>query len=268
MAIILYPYKLASGGVKALQSSLRTKQQRVFRVTGDGGYRSERYPRNLVINWGNSQPPNTWNWQQGNVKFLNNPRAVATASDKLLTFNVLQDADIPIPAFVVARAGAELCIEAGETILCRTKLRGHSGDGIVIAKTVAELVRAPLYVVYKKKKNEFRVHVFNNEVVDVQEKRRDSEITDRTEEQALIRSHHHGWVFCREIEFEETKMTRLKDLAKLVINTLNLDFGAVDIIYNEREDKFYVLEVNTAVGLSGTTLDIYTDAILRYKERH
>jgi glutathione synthase/RimK-type ligase-like ATP-grasp enzyme len=46
------------------------------------------------------------------------------------------------------------------------------------------------------------------------------------------------------------------------VSALGLDFGAVDIIWNEREDKCYVLEVNTAPGLQGSTLENYANAIM------
>jgi D-alanine-D-alanine ligase-like ATP-grasp enzyme len=36
-----------------------------------------------------------------------------------------------------------------------------------------------------------------------------------------------------------------------------LDFGAVDIIYNAKRNECYVLEVNTAPGLEGTTVEKY-----------
>jgi D-alanine-D-alanine ligase-like ATP-grasp enzyme len=39
-----------------------------------------------------------------------------------------------------------------------------------------------------------------------------------------------------------------------------LDFGAIDIIYNESRDQAYVLEVNTAPGLTGQTIQSYADA--------
>jgi D-alanine-D-alanine ligase-like ATP-grasp enzyme len=45
-----------------------------------------------------------------------------------------------------------------------------------------------------------------------------------------------------------------------IIN-LGLDFGAVDIIYNEKNNRWVVLEVNTAPGLSGETLNRYVEMI-------
>jgi hypothetical protein len=41
---------------------------------------------------------------------------------------------------------------------------------------------------------------------------------------------------------------------------LELDFGAVDLIWNENQNVVYVLEVNTAPGMEGTTLENYCDA--------
>jgi len=43
----------------------------------------------------------------------------------------------------------------------------------------------------------------------------------------------------------------------LAVNCLGLDFGAVDIIYNQKKDVSFVLEVNTAPGLEGSTLNEY-----------
>jgi D-alanine-D-alanine ligase-like ATP-grasp enzyme len=40
-----------------------------------------------------------------------------------------------------------------------------------------------------------------------------------------------------------------------------LDFGAVDVIWNEKQQRAYVLEVNTAPGLEGQTVDDYARGI-------
>ena len=48
-------------------------------------------------------------------------------------------------------------------------------------------------------------------------------------------------------------------IAVNAVKALGLDFGAVDIIYNEKENQYYVLEVNTAPGLEGTTLIKYAE---------
>lgn len=52
-------------------------------------------------------------------------------------------------------------------------------------------------------------------------------------------------------------------MALAACNALGLESGAVDIIWNEKENKCYVLEVNTAPGICGITTKKYTDAILQ-----
>jgi len=52
-------------------------------------------------------------------------------------------------------------------------------------------------------------------------------------------------------------------VALAAVSALGLDFGAVDIIYNEHENQYYVLEVNTAPGLEGTTVEKYAEAFAK-----
>jgi glutathione synthase/RimK-type ligase-like ATP-grasp enzyme len=145
-------------------------------------------------------------------------------------------------------------------------LNSHSGRGIIINNPTesTNLVRAPLYVKYKKKKKEFRVHVFNGQVIDLAEKRRFRQ--ERRDESfvGLIRNHGNGWAFCRDAIVEPTG---LRELAIQSVAALGLHFGACDIIWNEKENKCYSLEVNTAPGLQGTTLERYSQAIANYVTR-
>ena len=75
-----------------------------------------------------------------------------------------------------------------------------------------------------------------------------------------IRNHNRGWVFSRE---DMTIPDNINKTAISAIKALGLDFGAVDIAYNEYYNKLKVFEVNTAVGMeSGTTTHMrYTAAI-------
>ena len=250
--LILYPYNMWSKSAIDLQEKLLANIIRVKRVRPDGNY--QPFNSHKIINWGNSTTPN-WN----NDRILNSPKSVGIASNKLETFRSLP-INIPRPDYTDSYNVAREWVEAGDVVLCRTKLNAHSGAGIVIAKTVDDLVQSPLYTKYKKKKNEYRVHVFLGTVLDVQEKRRDRE-AELDAEQSLIRNHQNGWVFCRE---DVNRTGALDQIAIDAVRALGLDFGAVDIIYNQREDKYYVLEVNTAPGLSGTTLDKYVEALTNY----
>jgi glutathione synthase/RimK-type ligase-like ATP-grasp enzyme len=194
----------------------------------------------------------------GGKKTINNLAALRVASNKLSTFQALKDKDgIRIPEYTTDLAEATGWITEKHTVVCRTVLGGHSGAGIVLAGVSTELVRAPLYVKYVKKQQEFRVHVAFGGVIDVQEKRQRKDTPEGFKTDFQVRNHHTGWVYCRE---DINQPEGLGDMAVRTVSALGLDFGAVDIIYNVKQQLLYVLEVNTAPGLEGTTVERYADA--------
>jgi len=248
MKYIVYPYKMGSESGKIMAQSLNTK-----RVRQNGRYMPKR--RHVIINWGNSNLPNWWKVkEQRDVKVLNEPESVKVASSKLFTFQVLSECNVAIPAWTTDKSKAAEWLENDEgKVVCRKMLNGHSGRGIVISKEVNELVDAPLYTKYIKKTHEFRIHIFRGKVIDYVQKKKRSGVPDRN---PYIRSVENGWVFCREgIVIDD----RAKKIAIDAVNALNLDFGAVDVILGH-DGKMYVLEVNTAIGLQGFTIEAYKKA--------
>jgi hypothetical protein len=265
--LAFYPYEINSRGLVALQNAINSPtlgNVTAQRVRGDSP--TFRVTENKqLINWGSSRMPSNWQWPTDG---LNDPRTVNNAGNKLSTFRILEEAGISIPEYTTDSELAAGWIRQDHTVLIRHQLRGHSGEGIEIfrpenwAGLHFKLFprQAPLYVKYKKKKNEYRVHVFKGTVLFVQEKRRASE-RERTADESLVRSHHNGWNFCREnIELGINGNIALYDLAIRAVSAIGLDFGAVDIIYNQREDQYYVLEINTAPGLQGESLTDYARA--------
>ncbi len=146
----------------------------------------------------------------------------------------------------------------GDIIYCRTTTTGHSGRGIVIANNPNELVNAPLYTVKTKHRDEYRVHIFKGEVLDVQKKKRKLGFNGSS---SGIRNHSSGWVYART---DVAIPDMLCPIAIQAVELLGLDFGAVDIGHKVNDNKFFVFEVNTAPGLEGSTLDKYTKAIYNY----
>ena len=136
-------------------------------------------------------------------------------------------------------------------------LRANSGRGIVVAKAAAEVVQAPLYTKYIRKEKEYRLHVFNGQVIDAVEKRRKTGFKENNDYNKYVRSYEQGWIFARD-GIAVTQAT--KDEAIKACRALGLDFGAVDIVMN-RKNIPIVLEVNTAPGLQGTTLANYKKAV-------
>lgn len=194
---------------------------------------------------------------------INSPDAVKVAGNKLSCFNLLNNVEgIRIPEYTTDREEANGWLSSGNVVVCRATLTGHSGEGITVVSpedVTTELPTVPLYVKYVKKLKEFRVHVGNGAVFDVQEKRRNSQYDGEVNN--LVRNHQNGWVYCRE-DIEEP--TELRQMAVDAVRTLGLDFGAVDIIWNRHYNQCFVLEVNTAAGLEGTTLENYTNLFMEY----
>ena len=242
----LYPYKTGSAGAKALAEALGVKRIKRERSKFRGR------PDKIVINWGNGSLPD----QVMACQVINKPEAVNCAGNKLLAFNALKEhEDVNIPEFTEDKDEAIEWLNGG-LVVARTVLRGHSGAGIVILHNVDEMVDAPLYVRYVKKTQEYRVHILQGKVIDQQRKARNRDVEDDNVNWK-VRNHDNGFIFMREgVDLPEAAIQQ----ASLAIYALGLDFGAVDLIYNEKQDKYYVLEVNTAPGLTGTTLERYEEA--------
>ncbi len=209
----------------------------------------------IVINWGCSDIDNK---QIYKCRLLNHPDDVNIASNKLFFFSLLGQREW-LPDWTQERAEAESWLKEG-SVVCRTVLTGHSGVGIVIARSVEEMADAHLYTRYIKKMDEYRVHIFNGEVIDIQRKARRMDVSDE-EINWQVRSHDNGFIYMREGLERVSCLDRLRELALETAELCFLDFGAVDIIYNKGRDMCYVLEVNTAPGLEGTTLERYCEAM-------
>lgn len=203
-----------------------------------------------VINWGNSSPI-----AAKSSIILNPPEKVKAASNKLRFFQTLRDAGFShMPPFYIP--GDEIPDKAFP-IVCRTILTGHSGKGIVIANERSELVKAKLYVKYIKKAKEYRIHIGRldeeQSIIAVQRKARKLDVPDE-EVDWKVRSHKNGFVYTRE-DFDLPDVAL--DAAAEGFSHLGLDFGAVDVIWNENAGRAYLLEVNTAPGLEGQTVNDY-----------
>ncbi len=254
--IYIYPYKLASESARKLRDGLSSfLGYRVKLVKPDGKFNPRRTDK--VINWGNSKMPN-WYFDE---RDRNDYTAIEAASNKLISFQLFKLYNINTPEWTEDINEAKQWFNKPKTkVLCRKVLNGHSGTGIHIASNPDELVGAPLYVKYKPKREEYRVHVAFGKVIDTQLKKRRAGYRERKDVDYLVRNWYTGWVYCR----EEVQPNEQRDtLAIKAVNALGLDFGAVDIIYNELEDKYYVLEVNTAPGLDGTTVDKYVEVFAK-----
>jgi len=245
MSLKLFPYKIGSLSAKRLARTLG-----ILRVSPS--YNARR--KDVIINWGNSTPPH-FRWMEQD---LNKPHAIALASNKLETFREFRSNSFTdVPDWTTNPEEAQHWLDLGLKTYCRKLLSSHSGNGIVICNDGDKLVSAPLYTLHTKHKHEYRVHVFRDQILDVQQKKKKLGYGNGNG----IRNHSNGWVYARA---EIAPSEELLSSARRAVNLLGLDFGAVDIGHRLIDNKFFVFEVNTAPGLEGTTLDKYAKAIYNY----
>lgn len=260
--MIILPYKMGSRSSRALSLALGIRQ-----VYPDRNFRNNYNHR--VLNWGRSSFEDVI-FPYNRETVINKPHCVARASNKLDAFRLMRadfTANIPLPDFTDDVSVAQVWLDEGITVVRRAVLRGHSGEGISLHTLSDEnpserLVDAPLFTKYIKKTHEYRVHIMKDRygvysAIDVQMKRKRRE-TPNEQVDYQVRNHSSGWVYCREGVVDSPI---LLGTAMNAIIALGLDFGAVDIIYNERANQYYVLEVNTACGLEGESVNIYANAI-------
>lgn len=192
-----------------------------------------------------------------------NPRRIQYAYgnliDKCNQYRWFVSNNIPCPEYTTNRQQASEWIDGGSVVFARTLTRASEGRGIVVAETVDQLVDAPVYTKYTKKKREFRVHIFKDRVVQVVEKRKRAGWTG--DRDTRIRNTANGYVFCRSVDNPPPGLSELALKASLVTNS---DFKGVDIGYNELKDQLFVIEVNSAPGIEGSNVDDYVNTILSY----
>jgi len=227
---------------------------------GFGRLRTRQYLKinDIIVNWG--QTNNEPILYKTKFRPLNLPDKVVGAVNKLLTFKTLELNNVTCVPWTQSKGMAAIWLEQGKTVIARKTLTGHEGAGIIIIEPGNELIEAPLYTLYIKSAREFRVHATPYGVIDTQWKVRDPkrEVVDWK-----VRSYKNGFIFQRK-NIEPNDKRDL--LAVKAIQALGLDFGGLDIVEDKKGD-FYVLEVNTAPGIEGTTVQLYAKALKELAER-
>jgi glutathione synthase/RimK-type ligase-like ATP-grasp enzyme len=185
--------------------------------------------------------------------------------DKLTQYKWFQQQGLSALEFTTnVTTAADWLNEDKVTIFGRKLLNSSCGKGIVVYESTVEgqislmdSVPCPVYTKYKKKKREFRVHVFQGVVVSVTEKKRKVGWTDQRD--TKIRNLANGYVFCQEVTNEPEG---LRELALQAATVVQSDFKGVDIGYNEKNNDLFVIEVNSAPGITGSNINKYVQGIL------
>jgi len=184
---------------------------------------------------------------------LNNAQAIRNASDKLATYKILANAGLRTvymtPDFEDAMS------QSGSGVVFGRNRSGFGGRDIVVYQGRDKPSRHhDFYTPWIDAPREVRIHVVRDKVVRVQGKYLDfpEKMGD-----GLIKNYAHGYRF--RSPKQELHHARRND-AIMAVQSLGLDFGAVDMLVYEQKTHF-ILEVNTAPACSPLTANCYAGEI-------
>ncbi len=224
-----------------------------------------------IVNYGYSAIPQ-WLSMMDEYEVINHWDAIRLSVDKRLTFQALNDNDVPCLEYTVSKDTAQSWCDDGYHVIARTEVAASKGKGIVVVEPYTSVPEAELYTAWYDKTDEHRVHVFRGEVIAVQQKVPMHE--DYLEEKNFtynddICNYHNGWIFAS--KHSHPDMFRYdKKIGTVAINAtkaLGLDYCGVDVLSiwtgTGKCKEAVVCESNTAPAL-GTpfVLEAYTKAIL------
>lgn len=274
MSIIIYPYKNSSMGAKALKDWFNHNSgHKTYRVddtvNGVGMFTN-------LINWGCSNPNRIVVSKDDkslvSVKYpgkgvgFNKPICVDIACCKISTFNMLRMDQVSVPRFWVSPYDIDApktlsdLLGKGALLVGRTLIRSSAGKGIVMFKAGDPIPQGvKLITEFIQDTIEYRVHVVRGKVIDIREKRTKDNFDGEINHQ--VRSYKNGWIFCmQDVHPNPAVYSEAVD----AVAALRLDFGAVDIVWSNQTERAYVLEINTAPGLQGSTVERYGAALLEH----
>lgn len=252
-SLFIYPWDIASLGSKAISAALGARRILHNNSKFVGGREK------TVINWGASVCPD----EVMKCDLVNDPSEVKVSSDKIAFFKRMRDkGNARIPDWTTSKDTVYKWLSEGQLVVARTKTRSNGGKGIVFFDNLKSFVSAPLFTVYIKKKEEYRVHFAFGHVIDIQQKvlRKTDDAGNTIDPKSVdfrVRSFSNGFIF---IKHNLHTPKDVIDQAMASAKASRLHFGAVDVLWNEQSQRAYVLEINTSPGIEGSTVDSYANA--------
>ena len=227
------------------------------RLEIEGGEKVPDVKIDLLIRWGS-----TASAKINPKKVLNKKDSIALAANKFESLIKMQQAEVPVPKTVALEMLAEPTLaevfKKGLKLPVLARDTHHTrGKDILLCLQNKDLRRALRWgrnflVEYISTEREYRVHVFNGEIIRTSQK----VLMSRDEYLPYIRNDDHNHTFRN----PRKQLTQLqKDVAIKAVQVLGLDFGAVDMVIGD-DGNPYVLEVNTGPSLTVEAgLEIYTN---------
>lgn len=241
---ILYSDRSSKTG-KDLLNKFKPLASKCFRKRTD-----KKLTTDVVLRWGSTE---TFSKLKSKVE-LNSFEAVTNASNKYRMMRNLVEGGISTPEILFDPANSnEETLNNYRDASGNFYVRGSNNE----VRYTNEVRRGDMYVSKPvlNKRREYRVHVFNGEVIAIYEK------IPNEEGIKLYKSFNCHF----ELKNMENCKLTLADQTMCInaVNSLGLLFGGVDII-RDKDKNCFVCEVNSAPALNGTNIDRYVEKICNY----
>lgn len=275
MTILFSPYHDYSRGIRGIRRILNqypvpkkkgsTKRAFPCKILMSGKAHVPTDRPILLIQWGKGQVEA----KTPNVKELNSEKAVANLVNKRRFFETV-GVSVAIPEWTTDESVARGWVQEkrNSKICARYKLTGSGGEGLVLWQRDDGESKfptgAPLYTRYTPKTHEYRVHVARDPVTKefvilLAQRKVFQKTTERPAPASwLIRNHDNGFIYS-----QVNDQDPLPQQAALLVPAFmkkhfpSVDFCAVDVCFHEKHQRAFILEGNTAPGLSDISAPIY-----------
>jgi hypothetical protein len=167
---------------------------------------------------------------------------------------------IPCPDFTTDVEVAKTWVKAGHEVFGRDKKHEKGLD--IVDEHSPTWANKDFWSKVIPVAREYRVHIFDDEHIQQGLKVLDPTAQKTRTDGLPIRNTATGWRY----EHSFKPPNHSVDLAKRAVGELGYLWGAVDIL-EDASGTCYILEVNTAPGMSDTTARAYADAIKRHVQR-
>ena len=255
---VIYPAKISNEEAHFLKDDFIKKGHKSLIAKREGVYSPKA--GDIVIDWGYSRPAN-WDAKarEKAALFLNRPEYILNAANKLFAYELLRECGVRTLSFAGSKPVVEKWLANGHKVIGRKTLTGKKAEGAILIKGEDTIPECLLYTKFVPSTNEFRVYVLADGVFDAIEKRH----ANGTNDSGAIKSEDNGWVFCRQ---NVNLPPQCVGLAVLAVESLGLDFGGVDVLWDANKGRATVLEVNTAPGIFGSGVGKFTEAFIQLSE--
>lgn len=261
MTIYIHPYSNTSKSAKLLADALPCKRIK----TRNSKYRPNA--SDTIINWGASNFNIPVNF---NIPILNHPNNVRNCSNKLESYKILNQNHVKTCDYTTSKIQAQAWVIEGYIVFGRDLINGSRGRGITIHEPNTTIhTNHIFYTKYIPHIAEYRVHCFRlgNSNYDywIQQKKKVNQWQEHyghIPNAKFIKNHKNGYIFSfRNLQIHPIVHTQLTQIAQNGLIAMQLDFGAFDIVIDQF-NQAHILEINTAPGIEGTTLNTYINYFL------